>query len=532
MRRLGIPYISALIILLIINVISAQGVTTEGGNITNAAINCSQLTRFWAGIVGWLNNSPADIDYPVSNQSTPNITIYTNRPNGSYAEFFNTSMILTRLPFKPATSNIFTPIQSDFDENGMFQNFTVFFGVPYNSTPEDPLDTFCNPCNYMTCYILNVSLPCPYIVLNPNTRMAVLKFFNGTVVEPLFVGLVESKPGYNGSFFDFEYIVPALENYYFYLYKREACNISVWIDDTQTTVFPKTGVPYKVEVLVRDNSSAPISNITVRAEEENGRNILYPVIQLGKKFFGYGEMRTNSSGRAIFALAPTRYNIPDAYDYKAYIEAEGQGYYCRQNLSIASYSALTPTYRSSLVNPTYGSQVKASTQNMNSLASTATKWTAARKIHLANVDVYTNGSHSQLPILRAGAPNMLNITVYDNDTLEKINATAYVLEENGHITFVPAQPNKERYENTKSFYTNETVVVIPTRYNNNATFDVTINDNGAIIAVLNFAVNSTLEEPAADEADMDDATYSLISSALQNINSVLINIGKSLSTIT
>ncbi len=523
---------AAVMLILITSIAFAQGnATTTGGNITGVDLNVSQPTLKWAAIVGWLNGSAADIDFPVSLQNVTNASIFTNLPNGSYATYFNASMVVTRLPYKPDTAAISTPVSSDFNESGLFANFTAFTGLNYSEFSDNPFDTFCNPCTYMTCYLGPASFLCPYVVLEPTIRMGILKFFNGTAFEPLFVGSIVNQAGFNGTFFDFEYLVPAFEYYYFYIFKGEECSITVWIDGVQTTTFPNTGVPYYVRAQVLDSGASPLTNVSLRAVEGNGRNIFYPIIELGKKLLGWGEMTTDSAGMVHFALSPTRYNIPDGYGYEAYLEVDEAGYYCRQNLSIADYGSLAPTYRTSLVNDSYSSQVKASVQNMNSLASTASKWIQLRKMRVANVTVYTNGTYTALPTLKAGAPNMLNITAIDHNTLNVVNATSETAESEGFVIFVPGQPDKDLYNNTAIYYTNETPVVIPTRYNNPAVLAVDIYYNSSPVATLVFTVDSTLELPAASEADMDDATYSLISSALQNINSVLINIGKSLSTV-
>ncbi|NYZ77383.1 hypothetical protein H0O02_03645 [Candidatus Micrarchaeota archaeon] len=527
-------FLPVLTLLLFIGMVSAQSnsSTTEGGNISTANLNLTAPTEHWAGIVGWLNGTAiTNLLFPASTQNVSNSTIYTNMPNGSYVSYWNYSMIVTRLPFKPNFSDMSTPVTADFDEGGMFENFTTFLGLNTSALIDGPLNTFCNPaCTYTTCYIFNAPISCPYILLNNNTPMAVLKFSNGTNDEPLFVGVIDSLLGYNGSYFDFEYMVPTFEEYYFYIYAPEECNITVWIDDVQTVTFPRTGTPYKAEFLVRDEQLNPVANATVRVVENNGRNILYPILDAAKSFLGMGDMLTNSSGHAIFALEPTRYNIPNGYGYETYVEATKLPFYCRRNLSVASYSSLTPTYRTSLVNEAYGSQVKSSVQNMNSLASTASKWIIAGKMRVININVSTNGSYSPLPTLKAGAPNMLNITAYSGSDV--INATVYGREANGLIIFVPLQPDKILYNNTAaSFYTNETPMIIPTRYNNNANLTLILSVNGTDFATLSFAVDSVLEPPTAGEADMDGTTYTLIASALQNINMVLSNIGKSISTV-
>jgi hypothetical protein len=509
-----------------------SSVGTEGGNISGVNTSINQSTGFWAAIVGDLNGSDANLSEPISNQSTPNTTVYYNEPNGSYSDLFNYSMVLTRLDYKPNLSDIYTPVPSDFNESGMFSNFTLFSGIDFSLYPDDPFDTFVSGWSVMTCYLYDIPFLCPYITLNPNTAMAILKFDNGTHVEPLFVGVINNTLGYNlTSLFDFQYMVPALEFYNFYSYKPTPCNITVWIDGVQTTTFPRTATPYDVRLRVTDNA-APVTGVRVYAVEENGRNFLSPLLELGRTALGDGIAWTDSDGRAVFVLSPTRYNIPDSFGYQPYLEVRGfDGYSCRTNLSIASYGSLQPTYRTALVNNSYSSQVKASAQNMNALASTASKWVSAGKMRKVDVTVYTNGTYSALPTLKAGAPNLLNITVYNHTTLAPINASASILEQNGSIIFVPGQPQKDGYDAAKGYNTSQAHLIIPTRYNNNANLSLTLGEEGVPFAVLYFTVDTILEPPSPAETDIDSATYSAISSALQNINSVLMNIAKSLSTV-
>ncbi|MEM3499785.1 MAG: hypothetical protein QXI17_03945 [Candidatus Bilamarchaeaceae archaeon] len=514
-------------------VFSQAAVISSGGNITMVLINATQLSSYWAGVVGRLNGSTiADLNLPVSEQNVTNNIIYYNEPNGSYASFYNTTLMLTRLSVKPDPAYIYSPVQSDFNESGMFSTFVAFSGMAnYSKYIESPLMTF-SPFLTTTCYIYQLPFVCPYIVLKNNTKMGVLKFDNGSVVEPLFISTIESLEGYNGTYFDFEFMVPYLENYYFYIYGQKECNITVWIDDVQTTTFPKTGVPYKVVAQVRDENQNIVENASIRAVEENGRSIFYPIIDAARKFLGYGVAKTNESGMATFVLTPSRYNIPDEYNYSIYLEVSN-GFYCRQNLSIASYASLTPTYRSSLVNSNYASQVKAATQNMNALALIASKWVTQKKVREKNITVYTNGSiaHNSSIRLKSAAINVLNITVNDSNTGEVVNATLDFSENDGLIIFSPLQPEKDLYVSKKVFYSNESIVIIPTKYNNNANIKVLISYSGGTIGSYELDVDPLLKEPDSDEKDMSDSLYVALASSLQNINAVLANVGKSLSMV-
>ena len=97
--------LTALLLLLLISFSYAQ-VTPEGGNLTEINITAEKLTDYWAGIVGWLNGSLADTTTDVSMQDTPQPTVYTNEPNGSYVKYYNDTMIITRLDFKPDVDDL------------------------------------------------------------------------------------------------------------------------------------------------------------------------------------------------------------------------------------------------------------------------------------------------------------------------------------------------------------------------------------------------------------------------------------------
>ena len=73
--------------------------------------------------------------------------------------------------------------------------------------------------------------------------------------------------------------------------------------------------------------------------------------------------------------------------------------------------------------------------------------------------------------------------------------------------------------------------MIPTYYNNNAKITADVSLNGSPLTTLVFSVDNLLEPPTVTEADMTDNVYYSISSDLQNVNMVLMNLGKSISTI-
>lgn len=188
---------------------------TEGGNVSSANLTANGSTEYWAGIVGTMNTAaPSDPSQPISYQDVGGVNVSDNSPNGTYT---NISLVVTRLPDRPSASGISSPSSSDFASGGMFANFTAFAELDFTSFSDSPLFTF-GAASLMNCTIGGATYDCPYITLLPGTRMGVLKFSNATRNEPLFITVIESQPGYNGSYFDFEFMVPRSESYYFYVY--------------------------------------------------------------------------------------------------------------------------------------------------------------------------------------------------------------------------------------------------------------------------------------------------------------------------
>ena len=522
----AIPVLLLFIIftILLFPLASADSAQTEGGNISESNLSTNMSSSHWAAVVGWMNISVTpNATGPVGFVTATNATVYVTYTNGSFA---NQTAILTRLNERPAPGDFKSPVLADFDTGGMFSNFTTFAGLNFSTFVESPLFTFCSPCVYRTCNISGMEIPCPYIILNPNINLSVLKFNNGTWIEPVFVATLGPQVGYNTTVFDFQYMMPKNESYFFFVYPE--CLIDTYIDGVNTQYFPNTGVPYDVRLVVRDKGSgAVIPNAELHLSENNGRNILFPILT-PNEYVQRAYAVTDASGQALYAVAPTRYNIPDSYNYDIYVEVTSP-VYCIKHLNITNYASLSPTYRSSLVNPAYASQVKSSVQNMNALAATATKWITAKKMKDYAVNVSENGTITAIPTLKAGAPNKLNITAL-NDSGDPFTADITIREDDGFIIVVPQQPDKN-YSNYVLLNTSQPLLIIPTKYNNNANLTIRLYKNFTQFATVSFPVDTNLESPLPTETPMDTATYSLIASSLQNINMVLSNMGKSISTI-
>jgi hypothetical protein len=239
---LGYRAAALLLIIASLAAAAAGNITTEGGNITAANITSPEPASLWAAIVGTLNNTNiTDYSVFISSQAVQNASVYYNEPNGTYATLENGTLILTRLGTKPDTANLTTPALADFMPGGMFSNFTMFASLNYSLTPENPHTTF-SPFPLAICVLDTAAIPCPYITTNPNKRMGLLKFDNGTTIEPVFVEMIRNDPGFNGSNFDFQFIVPANETYYFYTYLSVASPPFVQILTPLPAVYPNGNI--------------------------------------------------------------------------------------------------------------------------------------------------------------------------------------------------------------------------------------------------------------------------------------------------
>ena len=230
----------ALLALLLISSLSFStlpgNVSIEGGNVSATSLVIINYTSFWAGLVGTMDtSSTADYNFPIQTQIIPDPIIYSATPNGT---FTNSTLILTRLSQKPLLSQIFSPNQSDFNSSGLFSNFSVFNGFSYTLS-DSPNNTFANPFSTTSCNVESTTFTCTYIYLRNNSFLGVLKFSNGTWEEPLFINNLESRQGFNGSYFDFQFMVPQDETYYLYVYPP---NITVTLHSPTNTTYATTQI--------------------------------------------------------------------------------------------------------------------------------------------------------------------------------------------------------------------------------------------------------------------------------------------------
>ncbi len=247
--RSAVPILFFLVLIQLL--FAADSAVVDGGGIFAITTTEEEQTERWAGIVGWINTSSQLLnpDIPVGRVNTTDVNItslYLNRT------FMGNTVIFTRLDYRPARSQLSSPIPSDFNESGMFSNFSVFTGLNFSETIDSPSNTFCNPCVYTTCRLGGSTFSCPYITLKNNTPMGVLKFNNGTHIEPVLVGTIEPRVGYNGTIFDFEYIVPLNETYYAFVYDAVPPNVTI-ISPTATSY---TTSDVRLEFNIADNYGA------------------------------------------------------------------------------------------------------------------------------------------------------------------------------------------------------------------------------------------------------------------------------------
>lgn len=243
------PAKGMLIALLLLQIVfSTANITTEGGNVTAMNISQPVQTAYWAGIAGWMDNSTSpDLNYPVYVHFTNNASISPGYPNGSVSNY---SMLVTRLPSKPPLPSLSSPIASDFNSSGMFSNFSLFLGEDFTAFLDSPLNTFANPYASLPCRVGDTTFSCAYIYLEQDSFLGILKYTNGTHTEPVFLAYLNPTQGYNGSTFDFQYILPVNETYFFYIYPEQPINVAI---------FSPNSTEYSVSALSLNYSASPLS---------------------------------------------------------------------------------------------------------------------------------------------------------------------------------------------------------------------------------------------------------------------------------
>jgi hypothetical protein len=252
--------------LLIISILHCTlDISTEGGNVTCVALNQTSPTQYWAGIAGWMNTSVSpDLSYPVMVYLPYNTTIYTSYANGSVSGY---TMLSTRLASKPDLSSISSPNASDFSSTGMFSNFSIFSGTNFSTFIDSPLNTFANPFATIPCSLGNASFSCAYVFLTQNSFLGVLKYSDATQSEPVFLSYINPRQGYNGSMFDFQFMLPANELYFFYVYEEEAITAILYSPISTT---------YSVSTILVNYSAFPASSLDSCWYSLDGANYSLP----------------------------------------------------------------------------------------------------------------------------------------------------------------------------------------------------------------------------------------------------------------
>ncbi|MBN2122417.1 hypothetical protein JW721_05195 [Candidatus Micrarchaeota archaeon] len=212
-------------------------IATEGGNVSCVNLSQPTPTQYWAGIAGWMNTSVSpDLAYPVLIHFPFNSSIYTVYPNGSVSNY---TMIASLLSSKPDIPSLSSPAASDFNSTGMFSNFSLFLGTDFTTFLDSPYNTFANPFATLPCTVGNTTFSCAYVFLAQNSFLGVLKYSDATHSEPVFLSSIDPRAGYNGSMFDVQFMLPANETYFFYIYEEEAIT-AILYSPTSTTYSDST----------------------------------------------------------------------------------------------------------------------------------------------------------------------------------------------------------------------------------------------------------------------------------------------------
>jgi hypothetical protein len=301
-------------------------ITNEGGNVTYVDVSQPVQTTYWSGLVGWMDNSTSpDFNYPVLIHSPQNSSILTAYPNGSVSNY---TLLLARLPYKPNVSALSSPTAWDFNSSGMFSNFSLFAGQDFGNFLDSPIYTFASPLAGLPCRVGDSSFTCAHVLLEQESFLGVLKYSNSTHSEPVFISYIDPRQGYNGSSFDFQFMLPANETYYLYVYPEQELNVTLFSPDSTTYFEPSITLNYSIAPAlavdscwyVLDSATFPLLNCTSGEQNlaiEDGTHTL--------ALYANASDGSTASASAVFAVQTTSHGEKDGTEVALVEEVELPG---------------------------------------------------------------------------------------------------------------------------------------------------------------------------------------------------------------
>ncbi len=486
---------------------NAGSISVIDGTIYSTQLNSLGPTNSWGGDKGTINNNPVEISRkPFFAKYILSADIVTDSLPGGNLNMnkYNLVVMGTNTTFN--MNNVENTTYTDLYEG-------VLFPSSLYSGKDNPQNTF-DCSNRATFQIGGKNFSgCRANLLN-NIVMGLLKYkVSGSKYLPLFIVDTSNLICYDNNACNFEFLLPinsTIPYYYYYISKLPEYSIRVWIDSVERDDFETTALPYYVKTEVVDYYTGdPIPNVNVAVTENNGNAIFVPFRLEGIVSESTSMTKTNSTGEAMFIIAPTDYQTPD-YSINVSVIVDNE---------VAKTKALTVDDASSapqekkLLSPSLLlDNARVNVNAMNQITNSLYIWAnTLREAKFFDMTVYKNGSISPSNInLQTGAPNVITVHLKDSNGQE-VNGYVSTMENNGYLIMNPVYNStnlgyKEHIDKMEEIPTGTQFVITPTSYgtiNSNITLSV-YDNNHNLIKNIQLSVNPALEPRAGQSYNNDE----------------------------
>ncbi len=504
--RIFFLVVSLILILFSALSLAVDNISVRDGKIYLAGLYSNSQTNKWGGRYGTINNNyvaisrrPFYYDYVSSAE-----TIFQSLGGGNLGNGYNLVLM---------------PVNVSFDVTRLYptNHLDLQAGVLFPSSMYDGED---NPENTFNCdvkenfQISGINFSTCHVRLLKNVEMGLFKYLtdNGNYV-PVYVVDISDYVCYKGGSCNYELLLPITAEPYFYYYisKFPEYKIRVWIDSVETTHFSKTALPYYVTVQVLNYyTGQPLPGIRVAVSEDSGNNIFVPLRLSGTISRAMSMTTTNSSGEALFVIAPTEYPASDSYSINASVVV-GDEIVKTERLIVDDASSASLT-KKALEPTTLLDNAKVDVNAMNQISNSLYIWAnTIKQAKKFSIDVYTNGTISPAnTTLQTGAPNVITISLRDTNG-NLLNGYAKAEEKNGYLVMNPVFNStdvgyKDHVHDLLNIPLNQEFVITPTSYGlvRSGVKLYVYDSNGNYVNTVNFNINSQLEPRSGESYDNDD----------------------------
>ncbi len=508
--------------IVLLGLVYAGSMLVNSGNSYYAELETLSDTTRWAGL-NIVNNANS-----LSESTNPFTSFALNSAVIAKVEFPGNNLkdglhyYAAMLPNQFNTNNILNVSPTDLDSEQLFKSseFPIFYSGNYDDTADTPKQTFTN--GTASIKIAGINYTAFHIILKNNVNYYLLKYNNSGTITPLFLSQFDDLSCFNNTGCVAEFMLPlnsgTSNQYNFYVVSQyPQYTYDVWIDGVQTTSFSQTAQAYNLTIKVKNlynNQSVPNARVVIG--EENGQNIFIPYRLDGYISRAYSVGYTNSQGLETFIVAPTEYPSLSSENYTFFIGV-------LLNDIISSKEYLTITNTNSIIQQSKHLQpsvlednVKTNVNAMNQINYFLYLWASQYQNAIVydvsydvatdnlTYEIYLNPSykiHTNNLTLKTGAPNVLNVSVYNSGSIQN-NYEVDIKEEDGYLIVNPYTQNTTLNGKDRNHYqripSSQQFIITPTSYGVRAT-NITlriISPSGTVIKTVNPGIENTLTEPS------------------------------------